>query len=85
METINIHKAKTNLSQLLKQVQEGKPFIIAKAGTPIARVISFDALEPKQAKRLGFLAGQIDVPQDFDRMGEEEIQAMFGEPHASSS
>ena len=85
METINIHEAKTNLSRLLKEVQEGRSFVIAKAGRPIARVTSFDALEPKQAKRLGFLAGQIEVPEDFDRMGEEEIQAMFGEAHASSS
>jgi len=85
METVNIHEAKTNLSRLLKRVQEGEPFIIAKAGKPIARVISYDAPEPKQAKRLGFLAGQIEVPQDFDRMGEEEIQALFGEADASSS
>ena len=85
METKNIHETKINLSRLLKQVQEGKPFIIAKAGKPIARVTRFDALEPKPAQRLGFLAGQIEVPQDFDRMGEAEIQAMFGEADASSS
>lgn len=85
METINIHEAKTNLSRLLKQVQEGNPFIIAKAGKPIARVTSIDAPEPKQAKRVGFLAGQIEVPPDFDRMGEEEIQDLFGEENASSS
>ena len=85
METINIHEAKTNLSRLLEQVRQGRPFIIAKAGRPIARVISVDAPEPGQAKRLGFLAGQIEVPEDFDRMEEEEILAMFGEKDASSS
>lgn len=85
METINIHETKTNLSRLLKQVQEGNPFIIAKAGKPIARVTSIDAPEPEQAKRVGFLAGQIEVPPDFDEMGKEEIQALFGEENASSS
>jgi len=85
MQTINIHEAKTNLSRLLEQVRQGRPFIIAKAGRPIARVISVDAPEPGQAKRLGFLAGQIEVPEDFDRMEEEEILAMFGEKDASSS
>ena len=85
METINIHEAKTNLSRLLEQVQQGRPFIIAKAGRPIARVISIEAPKPEQIKRLGFLAGQIEVPEDFDRMGEEEILAMFGEMNASSS
>lgn len=85
METINIHEAKTNLSRLLDEVQRGKPFIIAKAGKPIARVASIESSGPEEVKRLGFLAGQIEVPEDFDRMGEEEIFTMFGETDASSS
>jgi prevent-host-death family protein len=85
METINIHEAKTNLSRLIEQVRQGRPFVIAKAGKPVARVTRIDAPEPGQARRLGFLAGQIEVPEDFDRMGEEEILAMFGEGDASSS
>lgn len=84
METVNIHDAKTHLSRLLEDVQRGKPFIIAKAGQPIARVTRIDAPEPGQTKRLGFLSGQIDVPDDFDRMGEEEILSIFGEDDASS-
>jgi hypothetical protein len=48
-------------------------------------VTSIDAPEPKQAKRVGFLAGQIEVPQDFDRRGEKEIQDLFVEENASSS
>ena len=85
METVNIHDAKTNLSRLLKQVQEGNSFIIARAGKPIARVTSIDSPEPKRAKRLGFLAGQIEVSPDFDQMEDVEIQALFGEENASSS
>lgn len=84
METVNIHDAKTHLSRLLEDVQRGKPFIIAKAGQPIARVTRIDAPEPGRAKRLGFLSGQIDVPDDFDRMGEEEILSMFGGDDAPS-
>jgi hypothetical protein len=30
-------------------------------------------------RRLGFMAGQISVPDDFDRMGQEEIERIFGE------
>ncbi|ACL73426.1 antitoxin of a toxin/antitoxin system, phd-like protein [Thioalkalivibrio sulfidiphilus HL-EbGr7] len=78
METVNIHEAKTQLSKLLDGVSKGKPFIIAKAGKPIARVVSIDAPEAGQARRLGFLTGQVQVPDDFDRMGEEEILAQFG-------
>lgn len=78
MEIINIHEAKTRLSKLLQQVSRGEPFIIAKAGRPIAQVISVDTPKPAQARRLGFLAGEIDVPDDFDRMGDAEIAEAFG-------
>jgi len=77
MEIVNIHEAKTRLSKLLLQVSRGEPFIIAKAGRPIAKVIAVDAPEPNQARRLGFLSGEIDVPDDFDRMGETEIAEAF--------
>ena len=78
MEIVNIHQAKCHLSRLLQGVAEGRPFIIAKAGKPIARVIPIDAPEPAQIKRLGFLAEQFSVPDDFDRMGQDEILAQFG-------
>ncbi|KPV39262.1 prevent-host-death protein [Thiohalorhabdus denitrificans] len=84
MEVVNIHDAKTRLSRLLEEVQEGKPFIIAKSGKPIARVTSVEAPEPGKTRRIGFLAGQIKVPEDFDRMGEAEILSMFGEDDAPS-
>jgi len=78
MEIVNIHDAKTRLSKLLQQVSRGEPFIIARAGKPIAKVISVNSPEPDQARRFGFLCGEIDVPDDFDRMGESEIEALFG-------
>lgn len=78
MEIVNIHEAKTHLSRLLQQVSEGESFIIAKAGRPIAKVVAVTSPEPEQARRLGFLAGEIEVPDDFDRMGEAEIAEQFG-------
>lgn len=82
MGTVNIHEAKTNLSRLLEAVQRGEPLIISKAGKPIARVTRVDAPGPGSMKRLGFLTGQIEVPEDFDRMGEDEIAALLGEDNA---
>jgi prevent-host-death family protein len=78
METVNIHDAKTRLSKLLEQVRSGEPFIIAKAGRPIAKVTAFDAADSPAQSRLGFLVGEIEVPDDFDRMGEEDIEQLFG-------
>lgn len=76
MNTVNIHEAKTQLSRLVDRAAKGEPFVIAKAGKPLVKVSSVDA--PAEPKRLGFLKGEIKVPDDFDRMGEREIAALFG-------
>lgn len=78
MNTVNIHEAKTQLSRLVDRAARGEAFVIAKAGKPLVRVSALDA--PAQPQRLGFLKGEIEVPSDFDRMGESEIAALFGIP-----
>jgi len=78
MRNVNIHDAKTHLSKLVEQAAQGEPFIIAKAGKPLVKVVPLDTPEPAQIRRIGFLAGQIAVPADFDRMGEGEIERIFG-------
>ena len=77
MKTINIHEAKTQLSRLVEEASKGEPFVIAKAGKPMVKVSALDAPVGKEVKRVGFLAGQISVPDDFDRMGEAEIERIF--------
>jgi antitoxin (DNA-binding transcriptional repressor) of toxin-antitoxin stability system len=77
MKTINIHKAKTQLSRLVEEAYKGEPFVIAKAGKPMVKVSALGSPVGKEIKRLGFMAGQISVPDDFDRMGEEEIEHIF--------
>lgn len=78
MRTINIHEAKTHLSKLIDQAVHGQPFVIAKAGKPLVKVCRLDATDQPRRQRLGFLAGQIEVPDDFDRMGEAHIAQLFG-------
>ena len=78
MHTINIHEAKTHLSRLVEQAAGGEPFIIAKAGRPMVKVMALEAPGAGQARRFGFLAGEISVPDDFDRMAGEEIANLFG-------
>jgi len=78
MKTVNIHEAKTHLSRLVDRAVEGEPFVIAKSGKPLVKVMALGAPDPGEAKRLGFLAGQISVPDDFDQMGQAEIEAAFG-------
>jgi len=75
MRTVNIHDAKTHLSRLVEAAAKGEPFIIARAGKPLVKVIPVDA--PMAPRRLGFLRGAVTVPDDFDTMGQEEIEKLF--------
>lgn len=78
MQTINIHEAKTQLSRLVDEAVKGDGFIIAKAGKPLVKVSRLDAPAPNQIKRIGFMLGKIQVPDDFDEMGKAEVAALFG-------
>ncbi len=71
-----MHEAKTHLSKLVDQAAKGEAFVIAKAGKPMVRVSALDA--PEQPNRLGFMQGEVTVPDDFNEMGEAEIAALFG-------
>ena len=75
---MNIHEAKTQLSKLIDEASKGEAFVIAKAGKPVVKVTALSAPTGAQVRRLGFMAGQISVPDDFDRMGKEEIERIFG-------
>ena len=77
MKTVGVHEAKTHLSRLIEQAVKGEPFVIAKGGTPMVKVMAIDSPSAAQQRRLGFLAGQFSVPDDFDRMGAEDITRLF--------
>jgi prevent-host-death family protein len=77
MKTVNIHEAKTHLSKLVEEASKGESFIIAKAGKPIVKVTGLSAPTGSHVRRLGFMAGQISVPDDFDQMGRNEIEELF--------
>ncbi|MDO5703555.1 MAG: type II toxin-antitoxin system prevent-host-death family antitoxin [Paracoccus sp. (in: a-proteobacteria)] len=74
MKTVNMHEAKTHLSKLVEAAVKGEPFVIARAGKPLVKVM---VIEDEPPPRLGFLAGQDSVPDDFDTMFAEEIQTLF--------
>jgi prevent-host-death family protein len=77
MLIVNIHQAKTHLSRLVERAAKGEPFVIAKAGKPLVKVTALDTPTAGQVRRLGFMAGEIAVPDDFDRMGSAEIEDLF--------
>jgi prevent-host-death family protein len=77
MKVVNLHEAKTHLSRLVDEAVAGDSFVIAKAGKPLVKVTALPAAA-EGASRLGFMRDAIQVPDDFDEMGREEIAALFG-------
>jgi prevent-host-death family protein len=75
MPTVNIHAAKSQLSRLLDAAVAGEEVIIAKAGKPIARLVPIERTQER--RKLGTLAGQFRVPDDFDDPLPDEILDAF--------
>ncbi|CAN7213982.1 type II toxin-antitoxin system prevent-host-death family antitoxin [Pararhizobium sp. LjRoot235] len=77
METVNIHEAKTHLSRLIEKASKGEAFIIGKAGMPMVKVVPIDEADMPKKRRIGFMKGEIVVPDDFDTMMADEIEETF--------
>ena len=71
---VNVHEAKTHLSRLLERVIHGEEVIIARAGTPVARLVAF---QPSRARALGLDAGRVVIASDFDAPLPAEVLADF--------
>jgi prevent-host-death family protein len=76
MKIVNVHEAKTHLSRLIDEAVAGESFVIAKAGKPLVKVSALPAAT-SGAGRLGFMRGEIEVPDDFDELGRAEIESLF--------
>ena len=73
IDTGNINEIREAVAMGLLDGVTTNPSLVAKAGKPLVKVCALDT--PAAAQRLGFLAGEISVPDDFDRMGEREIES----------
>lgn len=74
-EQLNVHEAKTRLSELLARVERGESIVIARGGTPVARLV---ALNPPLERELGFLPG-LDTPASFfEPLPEDELVSWEG-------
>ena len=72
--TVNVHEAKTQLSQLLARVERGEEVTIARAGKPVARLVG---VKPTEKRRLGAMAGQWVLPDWLLEPTSEEIIDLF--------
>ncbi len=70
MKTVNIHEAKTHLSRLVEEAAAGKPMV---------KVTPLSASDRGGSEKLGFMAGEITVPDDFDTLGANDLHALFAQ------
>ena len=75
MLTVNVHEAKSQLSKLLEAVEAGQEVTIARAGRPVARLVGLASRQPP--RRLGTMAGQLNIPEDFDDPLPASVLAQF--------
>jgi len=62
MKYISIHETKNQLSRFLRRVASGEEIVIARRGTPIARIVP---LAPSENRQIGIDKRRITVPTDF--------------------
>ena len=72
---VNVHQAKTHLSKLLRRTMEGEEIVIARAGVPIARLVSVALNQPQRPLDLD--RGLYEVPADFDAPLPARVIALF--------
>ncbi len=73
MPLVNVHEAKTQLSRLLAQVEDGQEVVIARNGKPVARLVSCNS---RGKREFGSLAGQVSIDDNFfDPLPEAELTA----------
>lgn len=75
MSTVNIHAAKTHLSRLVDKAAAGEEIVIARAGKPVARLVSLEA--PQEKRQLGLLRGLVGVRDDFDAPLPDDLLALI--------
>ena len=76
MVKVNVHEAKTNLSRLLAQVESGEDVVIARSGTPVARLVR---VQTRGKRQFGSMKGRIKIDDSFfDPLPEDELAAWEG-------
>ena len=77
MPTFNIHEAKTHFSRLVDDAAAGKEVVIAKAGKPVAKLVSIAEPHQRPRRQLGLWAGERKVPEDYNDPLPPEVLVRF--------
>jgi prevent-host-death family protein len=83
MHTVKIYEAKTHLSRLIEEVQDGSEVIISRGAKAVAKLVAY--IPKKQSRKPGYLKGKIRIADDFDAPLPEELLSAFGCKNETSS
>ncbi len=76
MQVIPMHQAKSNLSSLVKRAASGETLLIGAYGHAEAMLVAVNS-QLKPAKKVGLLAGKIDIPDNFNDALPADVIANF--------
>lgn len=76
MRQVNVHEAKTHLSELLARVEAGEEIVVARAGKPVAKLVRHE--QPREPREPGSLRGEIVIHDNFDDPLPDDIARAFG-------
>jgi len=74
--TVNIYDAKTRLSKLVSEVEDGAEITISRSGRPVARLVPYRATAPDRAP--GAWRGRVEIGDDFDDFTADDEREWFG-------
>jgi prevent-host-death family protein len=75
METINIHFAKTHLSKIIQEVENGSEIILSRAGTPIAKITPYN--KPSKSRIPGLWQQQTKANIQLEELPTEIINSFY--------
>ena len=76
MITVNMHEAKSRLSELVRMVEAGEKVVLARNGTPVVELVVAELPKKREG---GFLKGQMWISPDFDEPDPEIEKLFYGE------
>jgi prevent-host-death family protein len=80
---VNVHQAKTNLSRLIQQAENGEEVIIARDGKPAVKLVPVTPETPEQNYRIpGRLKGKLNLPENWEeewKLIDKELEELMND------
>ena len=74
--TYGIGEAKTQLSKLVRQAEEGEDVVLRRGSTPVVRLVALAGADNAAKRAPGRMRGRVSVPDDFDEWPQDIATAL---------